>query len=79
MKWKCVRDCQGCGLAVDDIDTTKGWLDRARGWAESDNDEDTDNYLEQMYKKLEEEFTEQDAMDFIAEWWELEFDKVEGE
>lgn len=78
-EYKCIADHQTGEWCVGEVDTTDGWADRAIGWTESDGLDEIRAELIKGQEQIKSEQDEQALMDFIAEIWQIEFEKVKGE
>lgn len=74
-KYRVWRDRQGTDWCAGVVQTADEWIENARMWAQSDENTDLDNYLEQM-QKHREDFTDDDVLSFIDEIWAIEFEEV---
>lgn len=67
-----VRDRQDTNWAMGVALTADEWVERARAWAQNDDDTDMDNALENI-QKHREDWTDQQILGLIDEAWDIEF------
>lgn len=93
-KYRVIRDLQGgeFGMGIDM--TASEWLEQAVEWRDSDDswgnygdgtDINGEKYLDsrehfiEFWKQVIKDGKEQELIDYIADIWQLEFEKVKGE
>jgi len=65
-QYECVNDFQGTDFAIGRMLTAKEWGEQARDWADGDGSEEPESWLLENYEN------EQDLINDIAEFWEIE-------
>lgn len=93
-KYRVIRDLQGGEFGMGRDMTAEEWLEQAVEWRDSDDSwgdygEGTDMYGEthnderewfiKFWKRMIKDGKEQELIDYIADIWSLEFEKVKGE
>lgn len=89
-KYRVIEDLQGGEFGMGRDMTAKEWLECMLEWRDSDDNwgdwGDGDNkYLDtrdgckQFWESIINEGKEQELIDYIADVWSLEFEKVKGE
>ena len=93
-KYRVIRDLQGGEFGMGRDYTAEEWLEQAVDWRDSDDSwgdygEGVDMYGEKyldnrehfikFWKHMIKDGKEQELIDYIADIWSLEFEKVKGE
>lgn len=79
-KYRVVKDLQGGEFGMGRDYTAEEWLEQAVEWRDSDGweDDEREEYTKFWEQRIKDG-KEQELIDYIAETWQLEFEKVKGE
>lgn len=77
-KYRVVRDYQGGEFGMGRDYTAEEWLEQMLEWRTADGLDDEDTERERGYwaKAIKTPYGESMLIDYIAEIWQLEFEKV---
>ena len=91
-KYRVVKDLQDGEFCLGSVMTAEEWLERAVAWRDSDNSwgdyvggvdyygnrhKDSRSWFIKFWKRMIKDGREQELIDYIADIWALEFEKVE--
>lgn len=93
-KYRVIKDLQGGEFGMGRDFTAKEWLEQAVEWRDSDDSwgdygegvdmygekhlDDREHFIE-FWEQVIKDGKEQELIDYIADIWSLEFEKVKGE
>lgn len=76
-RYRVVRDLQGGEFGMGRDYTAEEWLEQAVAWRDGDGwgDDEREEYIK-FWRRIIKDGREQELIDYIADIWSLEFEKV---